>query len=323
MATLQDVAETAGVSKTTVSRYLNKSIELPAATVARIDAAIARHDYRPNVLARRLSTGRTNAIGLVVPDMTNPFFPSLAQTVVQRARQSGYSVFVTDTEGDQKQEAEVVRQLIDRGVDGIVWFPVNDENSISRIATDLPIIVLDRTIPGFECIQADYAEGGRLASDYLIGLGHRNIGIIAGPLDVRSMCDRCEAAREVIETRGTLAFSVENAFSTELSHAVANAISKREATAVFCGSDLIAIGVMRYAVQQGIRIPEDLSVVGFDDIPWAEYCTPGLSTVEMPVDEMAVEAVDALLRKIDGESDANRRVLFGVNLIERASARAM
>ncbi|HEX7694436.1 MAG TPA: LacI family DNA-binding transcriptional regulator, partial [Sphingomonas sp.] len=317
-ATLKDVAKAAGVSLASASYAVNHTGSLGEDTRTHILEVAERLGYRQNLSAKATRTGKTGAIGLVVPDMTNPFFPSLAQTVVQRARQSGYSVFVTDTEGDQKQEAEVVRQLIDRGVDGIVWFPVNDENSISRIATDLPIIVLDRTIPGFECIQADYAEGGRLASDYLIGLGHRNIGIIAGPLDVRSMRDRCEAAREVIETRGTLAFSVENAFSTELSHAVANAISKREATAVFCGSDLIAIGVMRYAVQQGIRIPEDLSVVGFDDIPWAEYCTPGLSTVEMPVDEMAVEAVDALLRKIDGESDANRRVLFGVNLIERA-----
>ncbi|PQM26508.1 LacI family transcriptional regulator [Sphingopyxis lindanitolerans] len=317
--TLKDVAKAAGVSLASTSYAVNKTGSLGDDTRAHILKVAGELGYRQNLSARATRTGRTGALGLVVPDMTNPFFPSLAQSIVQRARQNGYSVFVTDTEGDQAQEEEVVRQLIDRGVDGIVWFPVKDENSIEKIAADLPIVVIDRTVPGFECIQADYGEGGRLAADHLLSLGHQRIGVVAGPMDVRSMRDRCGAAQEAIARAGALAFSVENAFSTELSGAVAQAIESREASAVFCGSDLIAIGVLKLARKLGIETPEQLAIVGFDDIPWAEYCTPALTTIEMPVDEMAAEAVDALLRKIDGDNESNRRVIFGVTLVERES----
>jgi LacI family transcriptional regulator len=196
---------------------------------------------------------------------------------------------------------------------------VNDGNSLAKINADLPIIVIDRTVSGFECIQADYSDGGRLAAEHLVNLGHRSIGVVAGPLDVKSMRDRCQSAEGVIKSRANLAFTVENAFATELEKSVADAIVSKSATAVFCGSDLIAIGVLRVARAAGLTIPGDLSIVGFDDIPWAEYCTPTLTTIEMPVDEMAAEAVDALLRKIDGESDSNRRVVFNVNLIVRES----
>lgn len=318
-ATLKDVAKAAGVSLASASYAVNKTGSLGEETRIHILKVAESLGYRQNLSARATRTGKTGAIGFVVPDMTNPFFPSLAQSVVQRARLNGYSVFVTDSEGDPDQEIEVVRQLISRGVDGIVWFPINDENRLIKIGAELPIIVLDRTIPGFECIQADYAEGGRLAAEHLLALGHRDIGIVAGPLDVKSMRDRCEAAESAITKSGKVAFSVENAFATELGTTVAQAIESREATAVFCGSDLIAIGVMRHARNVGLAVPNDLAIVGFDDIPWAEYCTPTLSSIEMPVDEMAAEAVDALLRKIDGEGESPRRVVFNVNLIERES----
>ncbi len=317
--TLKDVAKAAGVSLASASYAVNKTGSLGEDTRAHVLNIAEELGYRQNLSARATRTGRTGAIGFVVPDMTNPFFPSLAQSVVQRARQNGYSVFVTDSEGDPDQEMEVIRQLIGRGVDGIVWFPVNDDNSLAKINADLPIIVIDRTVSGFECIQADYSEGGRLAAEHLVNLGHRSIGVVAGPLDVKSMRDRCQAAEGAIKSRANLAFTVENAFATELEKSVADAIVSKSATAVFCGSDLIAIGVLRVARAAGLTIPGDLSIVGFDDIPWAEYCTPTLTTIEMPVDEMAAEAVDALLRKIDGESDSNRRVVFNVNLIVRES----
>ena len=318
--TLKDVAKSAGVSLASASYAINKTGSLSEDTRAHVLKVAEELGYRQNLAARAARTGRTGAIGFVVPDMTNPFFPSLAQSIVQRARQNGYSVFVTDTEGDQAQEEEVIRQLVDRGVDGIVWFPIKDENSIESIAGDLPIIVIDRTVNGFECIQADYAQGGQLAANYLLASGHDRIGVIAGPMDVRSMRERCGAAIEAINRASALAYSVENAFSTELSGDVASAIESRAATAVFCGSDMIAVGVMGHARKLGIAIPDELAVVGFDDIPWAEYCTPALTTIELPVDEMASEAVDALLRKLDGENESNRRVVFGVCLIERESA---
>jgi len=316
-ATLKDVAKAAGVSLAAASYAVNKTGSLGEETRAHILSVAKELGYRQNLSARATRTGKTGAIGFVVPDMTNPFFPSLAQSIVQRARQNGCSVLLADTEGDQQQEEEAIRQLIDRGVDGIVWFPVNDASVPP--AGDTPLIVLDRTVAGCECVQADYAEGGRIAAEHLLSLGHRRIGVITGPLDVRSMRDRCAGAEKAISERGELAFSASNAFSTELERAVTEAIAGRTASAVFVASDLIAVGVMKYARQIGLAIPEELSIVGFDDIPWAEYCTPPLTTVEMPVDEMAAEAVDALLRKIDGEGESARRVVFNVALSIRES----
>lgn len=317
--TLKDVAKAAGVSLASASYAVNRTGSLGEDTRAHILKIAEELGYRQNLAARAARVGKSGALGLVVPDMTNPFFPSLAQSVVQRARQNGYSVFVTDTEGDRDQETAIIRQLIDRGVDGIVWFPVDDDNRLDRLALDIPIVVLDRTVHGFECIQADYSEGGRLAAEHLLSLGHTSIGLISGPSDVKSMRDRCDRAARAIAQSGKLAFRVENAFSIDLGRDAVEALDKREATAIFCAADLIAVGVLKHAKDAGLMVPNDLSVIGFDDIPWSAYCTPSLTTVEMPVDEMASEAVDTLLRRIDGEGESNRKVVFGVNLVERES----
>jgi LacI family transcriptional regulator len=317
--TLKDVAKAAGVSVASASYAVNKTGSLGQDTREYILRVAEEIGYRQNLAARAARTGRSGAIGLVVPDMTNPFFPSLAQAVIQRARQGGHSVLVTDTEGDVDQETKIIRQLLDRDVDGIVWFPVNDSNHLGELSTDVPFVVIDRSVPSLECIHADYMEGGRLAAQHLIDLGHQQIGLISGPSDVKSMRDRCDGAVRAITESAALAFTVENAFSIELSKDVTDALIARKATAVFCASDLIALGVLKYAREVGIRIPQDLSIVGFDDIPWAEYCTPGLTTIEMPVEEMATEAVDTVLSRIDGDIETNRRVVFGVSLIVRES----
>ena len=319
-ATLKDVAKAAGVSLASTSYAINRTGSLGEETRAHILKTAEELGYRQNLAARATRTGRTGAIGFIVPDMANPFFPSLAQAIIQRARQSGYSVFVADTEGDLKQEAESFRALVDRGVDGVVWFPINDDSKAGSASDEIPTVVIDRTLPGLECIQAEYAEGGKRAAEYLIALGHKDIGVVSGPMDVKSMRDRCNAAITEIKSNASLAFEVSNAFSTELESSVCKAIEGKRATAVFVGADLIAIGILSHARAAGIRIPEDLSIVGFDDIPWAAHSNPTLTTIEMPVDEMAIEAVDAVIRRIDGEGDGSKRVIFEVNLIERETA---
>lgn len=317
--TLKDVAHAAGVSLASASYAMNNTGSLGEERRQHIQKVAKQLGYRQNLSARATRTGRTGTIGFLVPDMTNPFFPSLAQSVFQRARQNGYSVFMAGTEGDPKQEIETFRALIDRGVDGIVWFPINDESDVGQVHRDVPVVVIDRTLPGLECVQADYALGGRDAIKHLQSLGHRDIGIVTGPMDVQSMRDRCEAAKAQIELKGTLSFMVHNAFSTDLDDATIKAIEGRSATAVFTGADLIAIGVMNHARHIGLHVPDDLSVIGFDDIPWAALSNPALTTIEMPVDLMAFEAVDALVRKITNEDDGSKRVIFNTSVIERES----
>ena len=318
--TLKDVAKAAKVSLASASYAVNNTGSLGDERRQHVLKVAKKLGYRQNLAARATRTGKTGAIGFLVPDMANPFFPSLAQAIFQRARQNGYSVFLADTEGDPEQESESFRALVDRGVDGIVWFPINDESNVGAISDEIATVVIDRTLTGLECIQADYAQGGRDAIKYLQGLGHKKIGVVTGPMDVQSMRDRCNAAVAEIEKSGKLAFLANNAFSTDLDPDTTKAIADKSATAIFAGADLIAIGMIAHARKVGIRVPEELSIVGFDDIPWASLSNPTLTTIEMPVDVMAVEAVDALVRKIEGNAEGSKRVIFETSLVERESA---
>lgn len=317
--TLKDVAKAAGVSLASASYAVNRTGSLGEETRIHILKVAEDLGYRQNMSAKATRTGRTGTIGLVIPDLTNPFFPNLAQSVVQRARQHGYSVFVTDTEGAEELEKQAIKVLAERGVDGIVWFPIRDVNTAGALIADIPTVVVDRTLPGLESVQADYAGGGRAAVAHLIELGHKRIGVICGPMDIASMRDRCEAAVNYIKDHAELAFTVENGFTTDLDRTVCKALDQKNATAVFVGADLIALGVMRYVQSTGHKVPEDLSIIGFDDIPWAQMSSPTLSTIEMPIEDMAGEAVEGLLRRIESNVDLRRRVILDVSLVERGS----
>jgi len=317
--TLKEVAKVAGVSLASASYAVNRTGSLGEESRQHILRIAEELGYRQNMSARAMRTGKTGAIGLVIPDLTNPFFPNLAQSVVQRARAHGYSVFVTDTEGVEDLEREALRVLIERGVDGLVWFPIRDVNTAEAETQGTPTIIVDRTLPRLESVQADYANGGRLAIRHLIELGHKRIGIVCGPLDIASMRDRCDAAEAVIRAEAELAFVVENGFSIDLDVSVTRALDTQGATAVFAGADLIALGVIRHAQARGLDVPRDLSVVGFDDIPWAQMSTPTLTTIEMPIEDMASEAVEALIRRIEGNADPRRRIILDTALIVRQS----
>ncbi len=316
--TLKELAKAAGVSVASASYALNGNGSVGAATREHILKVAGEIGYRQNATARAMKMGRTSMIGLVLPDLTNPFFPSFAQAVVQTARDAGYGVFLIDTEGSEAVESVSLRTLADRGVDGVIWFPVRDVDTSQGVLSDVPTVVVDRAIPGFDTILADYANGGKLAAEHLIAMGHRRIGVISGPTDILAMRERCAGARAVIKAHATLAFEVDNAFSIDLEPAVVQALDSGGATAVFAGADVIAIGVLRHMAAQGKSVPADLSLVGFDDISWSELCSPPLTTIDMPLHAMAVEAVEALVRRMTGEG-LQRSVVFNTSLIVRGS----
>ncbi len=321
--TLKDVAREANVSLGSASYAINGNGSVDERTRAHILKVAQRLGYRQNLAAQAMRTGRTRALGLVLPDFSNPFFTALAQFLMRSARAHGYSVFVTDTEGSEALEQEALQVLSERGVEGVVWFPIRDANTAGALADDMPIVVMDRTLPGLEAIQADYRGGGRQAAEHLLALGHRRIGLVCGPMELGSVRERMRGARDAIEDGGgEVVFTVGGAFAFDLDPDVAEAVTSRRATAVVCGADLIALGVMRCAIAAGVRVPEDLSVVGFDDIPWAQLSTPPLTTVEMPIEDMAAEAVETLLRRIDGRMQSRRQVVFGTSLIVRGSTQA-
>lgn len=318
-ATLKEVAKEAGVSVASASYAINGTGSVGEQTREHVLAVAAKLGYRPNQNAKAMKTGRTGTIGLVLPDLTNPFFPALAQAVIQAARGHGYSVLLTDTEGEPEAERHAIDLLAGRGVDGLIWFPIADDGTLPPLADNIPAVVLDRALAGYDVIQADYADGGRLAAEHLLSLGHRRIGVISGPHAASSARARAEAAIEAIRRQGQLIWHVHNAFALDLEPAVTAALDTNAATAVIAGADLIAIGAVRHLQARGLSVPGDVSVMGFDDIPWAQLNSPPLSTIEMPVEEMAVEAVDTLLHRIAHRGEARRRVVFNVTLVARGS----
>lgn len=322
-ATLKDVAKAAGVSLASASYAINGAGSVGEATRAHILKVASELGYRPNQSAKAMKTGRTGAIGLIVPDLTNPFFPNLAQVVIQAARAHGYSVFLTDTEGSPEAEQNAAGLLVQHGVDGVIWFPIDDTGAVSKIIDGVPAVVLDRNLPGYDVIQADYEQGGRLAAEHLIAAGHRRIGVISGPHAASSARQRAEAAIAVVEEKAQLAWHVHNAFSVDLEPQVSEALERREATAVIAGADLIAIGALRHIRAIGQSSPDDVSVVGFDDIPWAQLHTPSLTTIDMPVEEMATAAVETLIRRMGAKGEPPSRQVFGVRLVARESVRAL
>src|SRR3569623_3644448 len=181
---LQEVAQTAGVSKTTVSRYLNKSIALPAATIARIDAAIARHDYRPNLMARRLAMGRTEASGLVVPEIREPFFAELASAVEDEADRHGYTIFVSSTRSDRGREIASLNRLRDHHVDGLIMLTnTPDDGSLAKlISKRRNVVLVDEDIPGVNVprVFVENVQGSRAATRFLIDRGHTAIAYLGG-----------------------------------------------------------------------------------------------------------------------------------------------
>lgn len=321
--TLKEVAKAAGVSLASASYAINGAGSVGEATREHVVKVAAELGYRPNQSAKAMKTGKTGAIGLILPDLTNPFFPSLAQVVIQAARAHGYSVFLTDTEGSAAAEERAVNLMIDHGVDGVVWFPIADDGPVGKLIEGVPAVVLDRNLAGYDVIQADYAEGGRLAAEHLLDAGHVRIGVISGPFAASSARQRADAAIARVRERGELAWHVHNAYSVDLEPEVARALEQRAATAVIAGADLIAIGAMRHIRSMGLSVPDDVSVVGFDDIPWAQLHTPPLTTIDMPVEDMAAAAVETLIRRMGARGEPRRRVVFNVELIARDSVRVL
>jgi LacI family transcriptional regulator len=318
--TLKQVAEAAGVSLASASYSLNGGGSVGQQTRERVIATARQLGYSPNLAAKAMRTGRTGAMGLVLPDLMNPFFPQLAQTVISALGDAGYDTFLVDTMGSREAEMHSIDALIRRGVDGLVWFPIEeDKGAVAQLTPGTPVVVVDRTLDGLDCVVADCETGGRLAATLLTQAGHRRIGILHPPLNVLSTRQRVAGARAHVKEHGELVWEIEAAFSADLDGDVIQALVRRDVTGIFAGSDMSAIGAIRALRQHGIRVPEDMSVVGFDNIPWSDLCSPGLTTIDMPIHEMGLEAVKMLIHRLAKPDESRRRVVFDVSAVIRES----
>ena len=327
MSTLNDVAAVAGVSPTTISRYLSRSIVLPQTTRDRIDAAITALDYRPNLLAKRLSTGRAEAIGLVTPEIDNPFFAQLAAAVEAEAEKHGYAVYMTSTHGDPLREIGAVRRMRDGHVDGLVLITSRpDDGALARLlADDDKVVLLDEDVPGIGLCRvfAQNEHGAWLATRHLIAAGHRHIGFIGGPPGLMSVQER-KAGFERAMAEAGLPAAPQAVLLRDYSRAFGDQAAKillglnPRPSAIFASSDYLAIGVLGAFQRAGLSVPQDMSLIGFDDMPFADLVNPPLTTIRQPVPEMGRLAFQVLLALIHGENAA-RLSRLPVELVQRKS----
>jgi len=329
MATLSDVAQAAGVSSTAVSRYLNNRIALPLATRQRIDAAIARLNYRPNLMAKRLSTGRTEAICLVTPEIANPFFSGLAAAIEAEAKRHGYAVYMSATQGDQSREIEAIQRLQDQHVDGLIMMTNQpDDGTLAELLIHQKnVVLLDEDIPGVSMprVFVENEQGAYLATRHLIDAGHRDIAVVGGPPELMSGKERLAGFRRAMQ-ESRLAVHPDwmllGDYSREHGVAVARQLlgGMHRPSAILAGSDYIAVGILQGAQHAGLRVPTDLSLVGFDDMPFADMVDPPLTTVRQPIAEMGRIAFEQLLALINGTA-TTALTRLPVQLVIRQSVR--
>ena len=318
-ATLKDVAREAGVSIAAVSYSLNGGGTIGEEVRARVREVAERLGYRPNRSAQAVRTGRSSTLGLVVPDLNNPYYPALAQSFERAARQAGYAVVLIDTSGSLTEEVDGIRLLEHQGVDGAVWCQTAHQPTGAAEDYAMPIVVIGSPGATFDNVMADDGSGGRLAARHLLGKGHKRIGIVGGASVPEGKDDRLTGFRAEIGQAAQIVWDLKTPYSIDLDPKVIDTLAKRDVSAVMCGNDLIAIGVLRAARQLGIVVSEDLSVVGFDDIPWASIVTPPLTTVNQPVAEMAAVALTLLLDRLAEPDRPVRHFKVGVRLMERDS----
>jgi LacI family transcriptional regulator len=320
VVTVKDVAAAVGVSVATVSNVLNDRPNVGESTRRKVMEVARQLGYRPNRAAQAMRTGRTRAIGLVLPDLTNPFFPELAQAVENKARSLGLLVCLIDSQGSLHSESNGCSLLLQHAVDGIIWCPLGPRLPASFKKLSAPIVLIDRPRPGYAVVHSNYEMGGRLLAQYALRMGHTRVGLLSGPQNLESARQRREGFVKAFPNDIEIAWEVSVPFDGVLTaEAIELLVHRRKATLVVAGNDLIAISAIRSLGERGVVVPRDVSVTGFDNIRWTDVVTPRLTTIAQPVGAIGARAVQMMLDKIEGKKVDAARAIFDVELIERDS----
>lgn len=324
MTTIKDLAAAVGVSVATVSNVLNRRPNVGREVRQKVLRLAKEMGYSPNRAAQAMRTGRTRAIGLVLPDLTNPFFPELAQAVESTARAAGLLVCLIDSQGRVDGESDGFALLMQHAVDGVIWCPLGAKMPANLRNLSRPIVLIDRARSGYDVVHSDYVRGGRLLAEYALRMGHFRVGLLSGPNNLESALQRRDGFVNAFPRAFKIAWEVNVGFDGVLTgDAVAALSSRRNATLIVAGNDLIAINAMRYLADQGVKVPDEVSVTGFDNIRWTDVVTPRLTTIAQPVGAIGAKAVELVQEKMSGVSLVNGRTIFDVTLIERDSVKRL
>ena len=307
---MRDVAERAGVSVATVSHVINQTRPVSDELRRRVLVAMEELGYHPNALARSLRQKRTSTLGLIVPDTNNPYFAEVARGVEQVAFERDFTVILCHSDYNPERELQYVDVLYAKRAAGVIWIPATENCEAAERLTGygVPLVVLDRRTPEVQCpsVLADNFRGGYAATEHLITLGHRRIGCIARPVGLSHSQDRILGYQSALRDHGLPldeALIAKGGFRLENGRQAAFYLFDLNPppTALFAYNDIMAIGALRAAHERGLRVPQDFSIVGFDDIPQAAFTCPALTTVSQPKLDMGRRGAELLFDLIEGK----------------------
>ncbi len=328
--TIKDIARMAGVSTATVSMVLNNKDEhISALTKEKILSIAKEYSYIPNTMARSLVTKRTKTIGLVIPDIANPFFPEIARGAEDKANEAGYNIIFCNTDDNIEKEQKYIDMLSEKMVDGIIFTASSDRNYWLDMLhkQSIPIVLLDRDIPlkgDVGRIIVNNQQGTYEGTKYLIEKGYKQIAFINGNIANETAKHRLAGFKSALQDHGLEINSdrlLEGSFKREWGYGAASWLLSQEIQfdAVVCGNDLIAIGAIRALKDAGKSIPEDVAVLGFDDIYMSKLVEPELSTISQPKYEMGYKASELLIGMIEKEKNLKKHIVFDTKLVIRKS----
>jgi LacI family transcriptional regulator len=329
---MREVAEHAGVSVTTVSHVINNTRPVNPQTRIRVEEAMQTLGYQPNVLARSLRRGVTHTIGIILPDNANPYFAEVVRGIEDTSFAQGYSVVLCNSDNNLQKEYHYTNVLVEKQVDGIIFVAagLSAENIYALQTRRVPLVLVDRNVPNVQVdnVLADNQLGGWLATHHLIELNHRTIACISGPRGVLVSSKRIQGYRQALQS-ADLEFApdciVIGDFQYQSGYMGAKQLFKQRPslTAIFACNDLMAIGAYRFAHEHHLHIPEQLSIVGFDDVHLAAYTNPPLTTIHQSKHEMGSRAATLLIERIANQDLEPRQEILETQLVIRGSTTAI
>lgn len=328
MATLKDVAKLAGVSTSTASHVINKTRFVSDEVSARVKNAADRLNYTPSALARSLKSNSTKTLGMLIPTSTNPFFAEVIKGVERGCYEKGYNLILCNTEGSLERMQDSLEMLLQKKVDGLLI--MTSDNYIKNLFgrhQPVPSLVMDwgDSSENFDQIQDNSFLGGKIATEYLISMGHKNIGCISGPINKRSACERfrgftyaMQQANLAINRQWIVSGEYELEHGLNCFRQIFDNCQQKMAnmpTALFVSNDMMAIGVIKSAYNLNINIPQDISIIGYDGIQLASYTIPPLTTIYQPKFKLGHRAVDTLIEKIQNKRTVGNIISLQPTLI--------
>jgi DNA-binding LacI/PurR family transcriptional regulator len=328
-ATIYDIAKEAGVSIATVSKVINGKGRISSETRSAIFAIMDRFDFQPSVIASALTGKKTFTLGLLVPDVSNPFFAEIARAIEDQGNQLGYSVVMCNTDNKDEKIERYISLLLQKSVDGIIIATGIEKKEILEqlLAKGLPIVLIAREMPSIavETVVVDDYAGGCLAASHLLELGHKEIAILAESQKVNSSRERMRGFRQTMAEAGLTFnekwlkicdYKVEDGKKNAL-----ELLQKEDSrpSAIFSCNDLLAVGALQAAKELQINVPSELSIISFDNTILASVTNPTLTTIAQPMEQMGKLAVDLIVGHIKGENKANQRTVFRPELLIRES----